>query len=154
MFSLNETKTLQLSAGKKKEPRTDQTDYQTDSAYPFQLATQDRKDIPFSFSHHRVTRPTTPHLAGVGSDLDVRTLSTLLGGDTALGVGGVLGLLSLLGGLRLLLLGLGLLDGGETGGRAGLGAHGAALLDHIEGSTDDGTLGLDGTAGALLGNLL
>lgn len=84
----------------------------------------------------------------------MRTLGTLLGGDTALGVGGVLGLLSLLSGLRLLLLGLGVLDGSEAGGGAGLGAHGAALLDHIEGSTDDGTLSLDGTAGALLGNLL
>jgi hypothetical protein len=30
----------------------------------------------------------------------------------------------------------------------------AALLDHVEGGTDDGTLVLDGAAGALLGNLL
>jgi hypothetical protein len=38
--------------------------------------------------------------------------------------------------------------------RASLGSHGTALLDDIEGSTNDGTLGLDGTASSLLGSLL
>lgn len=95
-------------------------------------------------------------LTRLGLDLDGRTLSTLLADDAATGgtLGGALGLLSLLDGGGLLLLLLALLDGGETGGGAGLGAHGALLLDHIEGSTDDGTLGLDGAASALLGDLL
>ena len=46
------------------------------------------------------------------------------------------------------------LDGGGAGSVAGLGALGAALLDDVEGSTDDSTLVLDGAAGALLGDLL
>ncbi len=53
-----------------------------------------------------------------------------------------------------LLLLLALLDGRETGSAAGLGAHGPALLDDLEGGTNDGTLGLDGAAGALLGSFL
>lgn len=96
-------------------------------------------------------------LAGGGLDLGGGALGALLADDAAglaLAGGGVLGLLGLLGGVGLGLLVLGLLDGGGAGGGAGLGAHGALLLDHIEGGTDDGTLGLDGAAGALLGDLL
>jgi hypothetical protein len=103
--------------------------------------------------------PPTSSLTGLGSNLDRRTLSTLLAGDatTSLalgGRGGELGLLSLLGSSGGLLLVLALLDGGEAGGGTGLGAHRATLLDHIEGSTNDSTLGLDGAAGALLGDFL
>lgn len=68
--------------------------------------------------------------------------------------GGELGLLGLLGGGRGLLLLLALLDGLGAGGGAGLGADAALLLDHVEGGADDGSLGLDGAAGALLGDLL
>lgn len=97
-------------------------------------------------------------LAGSGGDLNLSALCALLA-DISLGlalggVGGVLGLLSLLDGLSSSLLLLVLSDGLGAGGRSGLGAHGPALLDDIEGSTNDGTLGLDGTASALLGNLL
>lgn len=83
----------------------------------------------------------------------------MLAGNAALGLAlgggrGVLGLLSLLGGLLGRLLLLALLDGGQTGGAAGLGADRAALLDHIERSTNNGTLRLDGAARPLLGNFL
>jgi hypothetical protein len=97
-------------------------------------------------------------LASSGSDLLLSTLGTLLAHVSlglALGGGGsVLGLLSLLGGLGSSLLLLVGLDGLSASGRSGLGAHGAALLDDLEGGTNDGTLGLDGAAGALLGNFL
>lgn len=76
--------------------------------------------------------------------------SGLAGG--ALGSGlGLLSLLHALGGSALLLA---LLDGGLAGSRAGLGALCATLLDDVEGSTDDGTLGLDLAATAGLGGLL
>ena len=85
-------------------------------------------------------------------------LSTLLALDaltsTLGGVGGVLGLVSLLLALGSGLLLLALLDGLLAGGGTGLRAHGTALLDHIEGGTDDGTLVLYDTAGTLLGNFL
>lgn len=85
-------------------------------------------------------------------------LSTLLALDaltsTLGGVGGVLGLVSLLLALGSGLLLLALLDGLLAGGGTGLGALGAALLDNVEGGTDNGTLGLHDTAGTLLGNFL
>lgn len=97
-------------------------------------------------------------LASSGSDLLLSTLGTLLAHVSlglALGGGGsALGLLSLLGGLSSSLLLLVGLDGLGASGRSGLGAHRAALLDDLEGGTNDGTLGLDGAAGALLGNFL
>jgi len=106
--------------------------------------------------------PSAPHkiplLADTDRGLGARTLGThladvphglALGGD-----GGVLGLLSLLSSLGGLLLLLVLLDGLLAGGAAGLGALGTLLLDHVQGSTNDGTLGLDGAARALLGDLL
>jgi hypothetical protein len=68
--------------------------------------------------------------------------------------GSQLRLLSLLGGLSLGLLLLALLDSGGASGGTGLGALGALLLDHIERSTNDATLLLNGTAGALLGDFL
>lgn len=68
--------------------------------------------------------------------------------------GGELSLLSLLGGSVGLLLLLALLDGLGAGSGAGLGSDVALLLDHVEGGTDNASLGLDGTAGSLLGNLL
>lgn len=76
-------------------------------------------------------------------------LSTTLGGT-----GGGLGLVSLLSALGSGLLLLGLLDGVLASGGTGLGALVAALLDHIERGTDDGTLGLNDTARALLSNFL
>jgi hypothetical protein len=97
-------------------------------------------------------------LLGSCLDLLLSALGTLLA-DVALGLalgglGGGLGLVSLLGGGGSLLLLLALLDGLSAGGTAGLRSHRATLLDHIERGTDDGTLGLDGTASALLGDLL
>lgn len=101
---------------------------------------------------------TSPILTGLGRGLGSRTLGTLLALDPlglALGgAGGGLGLLKLLLALGGGLLLLGGADGLLAGGGAGLGALSAALLDHIERSTNDGTLGLDGAAGTLLGNLL
>lgn len=66
----------------------------------------------------------------------------------------VLGLLGALLGLLLLLLLLGVLDGLGTSSLAGLGADRALLLDHLKRGTNNGTLVLDGTAGALLRDLL
>jgi hypothetical protein len=76
--------------------------------------------------------------------------SGLAGGGLGSGLG-LLSLLHALGGSALLLA---LLDGGLAGSRAGLGALCATLLDDVEGSTDDGTLGLDCAATAGLGGLL
>ena len=103
-------------------------------------------------------QPLRPRLAGTGGRLGGRALGALLA-DTphslALGGrGGVLGLLGLLGSLGGGLLLLALLDGLKAGGRADLGALRALLLNHVEGGTNDGTLGLDGAASALLGDLL
>ena len=103
-------------------------------------------------------QPRLPRLAGAGSGLGRRALGALLAdaphGLALGGNGSVLGLLGLLGSLGGGLLLLALLDGLETGGGAGLGALRALLLDHVEGSTNDATLGLDGAASALLGDLL
>lgn len=89
-------------------------------------------------------------LSTVGCTLLDVPSSGLAGG--ALGSGlGLLSLLHALGGSALLLA---LLDGGLAGSRAGLGALCATLLDDVEGSTDDGTLGLDLAATAGLGGLL
>jgi hypothetical protein len=63
-------------------------------------------------------------------------------------------LLGLLHTLRCGLLLLALLDSLGAGGSAGLGALGTALLDHVEGGSDDGTLGLDLAAAAGLGGFL
>lgn len=97
-------------------------------------------------------------LTALGGDLDGGTLGTLLACDSAslaLGSRGgalcLVGLLLALGSSPLLLA---LLDGGLASGGTGLGALRAALLDHIERCTNDGTLLLDGAASALLGNLL
>lgn len=99
--------------------------------------------------------PTTSNLAGLGGNLGGRALGTLLALDALGGtLGGALGLLGLLLALGGALLLLGLLDGLLAGGLTGLGALGAALLDHVEGGTDDGTLVLHNTAGTLLGNFL
>jgi len=96
-------------------------------------------------------------LAGLCLHLDRRALGTLLAdllGLAPSSVRGGLGLLSLLlrlgGGLLL----LGFLDGGSSGGVAGLGTLRAALLDHIERGTNDGALVLDGATSSLLGNFL
>lgn len=103
-------------------------------------------------------RKNSSCLTGLGGDLDGCTLGALLAGNLAglalCGRGGVLCLVGLLLGLGLGLLGLALLDGGGAGGGTSLGALRTALLDHIERSTNDGTLVLDGAASALLGDLL
>lgn len=96
-------------------------------------------------------------LTGLGLDLGLSTASSLLADDTlglALGSSGALGLIGLLGGGSGGLLLLGLLDGCGAGGVTSLGSHRSLLLDHIERGTDDGTLGLDGAARALLGDFL
>ena len=97
-------------------------------------------------------------LTGSSSDLLWCTLSTLLAlnsSSLSLGTGSsglsLLGLLCALGGSALVLT---LLDCGLAGGGTSLWSLGSSLLDDVEGSTNDGTLGLDGTAGTLLGNLL
>ena len=82
------------------------------------------------------------------------TLLADLCGLTPSGAGSGLRLLSLLLGLGSGLLLLALLDGSGAGSVAGLRALGTSLLDHIEGSTDDGALVLDGAAGTLLSNFL
>jgi len=145
-YSEGETLVRELSRQKNR-------DRPTDSAHsPRATCKKTVRPSSIPSSHHRAP------LTGLGSNLDRCTLSTLLAGDTAsgtsLGSTGELGLLGLLGGSGLLLLVLAVLDGSETGGAAGLRAHGAALLDHIEGSTNDSTLGLDGATSALLGDFL
>ena len=75
-------------------------------------------------------------------------------GLTLRSAGRALGLLGLLDALCSSLLLLTLLDGLRASGRACLRAHRAALLDHIERSTDNGTLGLDLATTAGLGLLL
>lgn len=107
---------------------------------------------PQNFFHSR----TTKCLTSASLDLRRSTLGTLLGHlDTTTASGGrVLGLLGLLLALSLGLLLLAGLDGLLAGGGAGSRGGGALGLDHIEGSTDDSTLGLDGAACALLGDLL
>lgn len=108
------------------------------------------------FISFQIPNPGANRLSGAGSGLvDSTTLGLHLGDlGGLLASGSVLSLLGLLSGSGGLLLLLGLLDGGSAGSGASLRAHGAALLDHIEGSTNDGTLGLDGAASALLGDLL
>ena len=97
-------------------------------------------------------------LTRLAGSLGSRALSTLLALDTlssALGGrGGVLGLLGLLAALGGGLLLLGFLDGLLAGGGTGLRTHGTALLDDVEGGTDDSTLVLYNTAGTLLGDFL
>jgi hypothetical protein len=83
----------------------------------------------------------------------VSTLGLLLR-DNLLVRNRVLGLLSTLLALLLLLLILGVLDSLGTSGLTDLGADRALLLDHLKRSTNNGTLVLDGAAGALLGDLL
>lgn len=108
--------------------------------------------------HRHCAATMTSILTSRSLHLGCGTLGALLACDPCglapCSAGGGLGLLSLLlrlgGGLLLLAL----LDGGSAGCGAGLGALGAALLDHVEGGTDDGALVLDGAAGALLGSLL
>jgi hypothetical protein len=77
-----------------------------------------------------------------------------LGGLASCAGGGRLCLLGLLCGFGSGLLLLALLDGGAAGSGTGLGTLGAALLDHVERGTDDGTLVLDCAAAALLGDFL
>ena len=97
------------------------------------------------------------NLTGLGGNLGSGALGTLLALDTALagrGAGSGLGLLSLLLALGSGLLLLGVLDGLLASGGTGLGALASSFLDHVKGSTDDSTLGLDDTAGTLLGDFL
>lgn len=94
-------------------------------------------------------RTPSPSLNRFLSTLLTTLLSTTLGGT-----GGGLGLVSLLSALGSGLLLLGLLDSVLASGGTGLGALVAALLDHIERGTDNGTLGLHDTASALLSNFL
>lgn len=111
---------------------------------------------PLSHFHH----PSSSHsnLTGLGLDLGSRALGTLLADlSDSLALGGLgseLSLLRLLGSSVGLLLLLALLDGLGTGSRAGLGSDVALLLDHVERSTNNASLGLDSAAGSLLGNLL
>jgi len=107
----------------------------------------------------RTLSPASTPLTGLGLNLDRRALRTLLAGyaTSRLSLGGRCGelrLLGLLGGGSFLLLVLALLDGGKAGGAPGLRAHRAALLDHIERGTNDGTLGLNSATSALLGDFL
>lgn len=71
-------------------------------------------------------------------------------------LGGNIGLClcGLLGGLLCGTLLLSGLDGGLTSSGSSFRSLVSSLLDDIEGGTDDSSLGLDGSAGALLGNFL
>ena len=86
------------------------------------------------------------------------TLRTLLAHNSSgLSLRCCSGRLCLLGLLRALCsvtLVLSFLDGGETGGGSGFWSLSSALLDDIEGGSNDGSLGFDGTAGSLLGYFL
>lgn len=97
-------------------------------------------------------------LTRLGSDLGGGTLGALLALDalssTLASRGGGLSLVGLLLALGSSLLLLGVLDGLLAGSGTGLGALRTALLDHVEGGTDDAALVLDGTAGTLLSNFL
>lgn len=99
-----------------------------------------------------------PNLTALGLNLGGRALGTLLADlSDSLALGGLgseLSLLGLLGSSIGLLLLLALLDGLGSGSGTGLGSDVALLLDHVERSTNDASLGLDGAAGSLLGNLL
>jgi hypothetical protein len=98
------------------------------------------------------------HLTRLGGNLGGSTLCTLLALNTlGLALGGAgsgLGLLSFLAALRSGLLVLGVLDSLLAGGGTSFRALASSLLDHIKGSTDNGTLGLDNTASALLRDFL
>jgi len=90
-------------------------------------------------------------------DLLWRTLSTLFARQSRLSLGSTCSTLCLLcllcaGGLGTLVLAL--LDSSCACSGTGLGSLVSSLLDHIEGSTDNSTLRLDSTAGALLSNFL
>jgi len=97
-------------------------------------------------------------LTARGSNLLWSTLRTLLAlNPTDLSLRctrRVLRLLSLLCTLSRGSLLLALLDCGLSGSGAGFRAHRSSLLDHIEGGTDDGSLGLDCAAGSLLRDFL
>jgi hypothetical protein len=98
-------------------------------------------------------------LSRSGLDLRRRTLRTLLAGDatsslSTSSLASILGLLCLPCALSRGLLLLALLDGSLASSSTCLWSLCAALLDHIEGCSDDGTLVLDRAAGAFLGNFL
>ena len=97
---------------------------------------------------------TTEKLSVFIQHLQCDVVDVPAGGLASSRLGGGLVLLSLLDALGGSALLLALLDGGLAGSRAGLGALCATLLDDVEGSTDDGTLGLDLAATAGLGGLL
>lgn len=109
--------------------------------------------------HHSHAIAIALHLSGVGLDLHLGALGLLLGGDTTTGLatsgaGGGLCLVGLLLGFGGGLLVLGFLDGGQARCVTGFGALGSAFLDHVERGSDDGSLVLDGTSCAFLGNFL
>ena len=108
--------------------------------------------LPHRPRHQKPTTLASPclHLGSSALGTLLRDLLSVASCASSGGLG-LLGLLLRLGGGLLLLA---LLDGCGTGSGTGLGALGAALLDHVEGGTDDGTLVLDSAASALLGDLL
>ena len=114
--------------------------------------------MPSCHAYHHPAQPTiSRHLTGSRLHLWRRTLCLLLAdlihrSTTSLGSG--LCLLGLLLALLLGLLGLAGCNGLLSGGGAGFGTLGTALLDDVEGSSDDATLLLDRAAGALLGYFL
>jgi len=102
------------------------------------------------------THPTLSlFLTGPSLDLCRSTLRTLLRYLTATSSSrSGFCLFGLLLALSLSFLGLSVLDCLLASGLTGLGTHGTLLLNHIEGDTDDGALGLDCAASTLLGNFL
>ena len=128
--------------------------YISQASFRYQIT----RKLPLS-PHHQTPPPPIVHtLTSLRIDLVRRTLRSLLALDPArLALGCTscgLGLLRLLLALRRGLLVLALLDGCRACCGAGFWALCAALLDHVEGGSDDGALGLDGTASALLGDFL
>lgn len=92
------------------------------------------------------------HLSRSGLNLTSKTLGGLLGNNLLLL--GVLGSISLLLGLGLLLLLLGVQDSLGSGSLSDFGSLRSSLLDDIKRSTDDGSLRLDGLSSLLLVDFL
>ena len=122
---------------------------------PLSISTNRHSSIRRSLSKCETPFLSKAHLSRRSLDLRRRPLRPLLTGNPASRLTRrVLCLLGLLLALAVGFLLLGVLDRGLAGGGAGFGALGAALLDHVEGGSDDGTLVLDGAAGAFFGDFL
>jgi len=137
------------TTGKKHQHSFGRSNQEREEQFPI-LA--DPSIAPIKTAHHN----SSPFLTSIGGNLGLCALGTLLADLCAAGsVGrGRLCFLGLLLGVLLSLLLFALLDVGLAGGSAGLGALRAALLDHVQGGSNDATLLLECAAGTLLGDFL